>query len=86
MSKKQDTTVIEAMVAACGLSPQWEDDYFDDPSSENRARFLNALIQWFDLKDSHHMFHFNNLEWLDVPSTTVEKALWIVESSRKAAA
>ena len=85
MSKK-NKEIIEAMLVGSGLGPQWEDDYFDDITSENRARFLNALIEWFELKNDHYMFHFNYISWMDMPSTAVEKAVWLInENDAKAA-
>lgn len=71
LSDKRLTEIIEAMVSASGMSPVWEDDFYENSSGTTRANFMNGLVLQFGIKNDHHMFHHNNSEWLDTPSSTV---------------
>lgn len=75
MSKAKLQEIIEAMVSASGMSPVWEDDFYEESTAQTRANFINGLVRQFGIDNNHHMFHHNNSEWLDTPSQTVE--FWV---------
>ncbi len=72
MNKKQIATHLEAMMYASGLDPAMEDDYYQCINGETIGRFCEAICCFFQIERDCWMFHFNNLGWLDVPSSTIK--------------
>lgn len=75
MGNKQFTNIIKAMLYASTLSPQFDDDYYENLNPTTMAHFIEGLTAFFGVDRDWYMFHFCNLNWLDTPSETLEAML-----------
>ncbi len=72
MNKKQVASHLEAMMFASGLDPVMDDDYYQCISGDSIGRFCEAVCCFFKVARDSWMFHFNNLDWLETPSSTIK--------------
>lgn len=71
MTKKQYEQIITAIMNGSGLSPIFEDDYYENLCGTTIANFLEGFIRQFDVPRDHWAFNYFNLEFMDSPQKTL---------------
>jgi len=72
MSQKQATEIIKAMMYTSGLSPQFEDDYYEGLSGTSIGLFFEGVVSYFKIERNSWSLHFASIEYLDTPSSTID--------------
>ena len=72
MNNKQIEQVLIAMMYASGMSPQIEDDYYENFNGTSLGMFLEAICNYFEVARDSYIVHFNSLDYLDTPSATIK--------------
>lgn len=72
MSNKQLTEIIKAIMCGSQLSPDFDNDYYEDFHVDNMVQFLEGLTMYFNIPRDSHITHFSNIVYLDCPSSTIK--------------
>ena len=72
MSNAKLREILQAMLEASGVMPEWEYDYYEEANAQTRANFINGLVRFFKIDEPSGMFHYNSLGWFDSPSETLD--------------
>lgn len=56
MTKKQKREAIKAIMCGSGLTPSFDDDYYQNPSIDAVIRFLDGVSEYFGIDRGCYVF------------------------------
>lgn len=72
MTKKQHEEILKAIMYGSNLMPDFDDDFYENYNGTTQSNFLEGVCAYFDYPRDKWHFHFNNLEYMNSPSETIE--------------